>query len=53
MHCRIIIPENSVSTERAVWPPWNTTEPVLFSGLLTTRLLEGMQLDDNLNVILK
>lgn len=32
---------------------WNTTDLILFSRLLTTRLLEGVQLDDNLSVTLK
>lgn len=53
MYYSIIIPVNNATTEWAVCPPWNTTDLILFSMLLTTRLLEGMQLDDNLNFYFK
>lgn len=53
MYYSIIIPVNNVTTEWVVCPHWNTTDLILFSMLLTTRLLEGMQLDDNLNFYFK
>lgn len=53
MYYGIIIPVNSATIEWAAWAPWNAADLILFSMLFTACLLEGMQLDDNLNVYFK